>query len=107
MPATTVSEAQSGSVLKLKRGDELIVSLAENPTTGFRWAVEANAAPCLSAASSEFQPSGASAAGAGGHRVFRFLAASPGKSQLRLVLRQEWQPNAPASRFDLSIHVAD
>ena len=43
MPTTTVSEAQSGGAVELKRGDELIVSLTENPTTGFRWAVVADA----------------------------------------------------------------
>ena len=107
MPTTTVSEAQSGGAVELKRGDELIVSLTENPTTGFRWAVVADARPCLSAASSDVQSSGVSAAGAGGRRVFRFHVTGPGKCQLRLVSRQEWQPDAPAVRFSLDIQVAE
>jgi len=78
---------------ELRVGDELILRLPENPTTGFRWQVNPSADPALRRVDDRFEPgSGSPLPGAGGTRVFTFAASSPGTVQLSLAHRQEWEP---------------
>jgi len=36
----TLTRADSGTIIEVRTGDTIIVRLDENPTTGYRWAVE-------------------------------------------------------------------
>ena len=79
---------------ELRVGDELILRLPENPTTGFRWQVQPSADPALRRIDDRFEPgSGSPLPGASGTRVLKFAASSPGTVQLSLAHRQAWEPS--------------
>ena len=40
-----VTSSNNGKSLDVRVGDEILVSLAENPTTGYRWAARAGGRP--------------------------------------------------------------
>jgi predicted secreted protein len=43
--------------------------------------------------------------GGGGQRTFRFRAVAAGQAGLRLVLRQEWQPDSATEQFEIQTDV--
>jgi len=94
-----LTQAHSGQTVQAKPGDMVIIRLAENPTTGYRWEIAAG--PVLSG--DEFAVAGG-APGAGGERVLRFSVAGPGRTQVSAVLRRQWESGAtPQARFDVMI----
>jgi inhibitor of cysteine peptidase len=96
MSTVRLTETDSGRLVVLHRGDELIVELAENPTTGYTWALETQGAPALRSVSSDFKSSTDRLAGAGGVCRFCFEAAAPGTAELRLKLWRDWEGDASA-----------
>src|SRR5262245_16002427 len=71
----------SDRTVELARGDELVVSLEANPTTGFRWELtDAAASVLVGAGEPSFEPRGAAGLiGAGGIQTWRFRAERAGQ----------------------------
>jgi inhibitor of cysteine peptidase len=101
-----VREGQNAGAVNLARGDVLIVELAENPTTGFRWQVAAVDSGALRLRSDEFAPDPGAAPGSGGLRVLRWEAVNPGDIEVRLELRRAWETDAPRSAFTIRARIA-
>ena len=76
----------SGQSLPLKVGDTFTVSLEENPTTGFQWAVNSTGGGLVQLQSSEYIPVTGARIGQGGQKVLTFKAQRPGSGQLQLKL---------------------
>jgi predicted secreted protein len=96
----------AGTTYTVHRGDEVIVSLVENQTTGYRWQVESGA-PVLQMTADRYD-AGGNAPGAAGTRILRFTAATPGDTELRLTSRRPWERDGvPADEFAVTIHVVD
>lgn len=101
-------EEQSACPVVLKTGQNLILTLPSNPTTGYRWAIQDSAGGVLRALSPEVyrNPDNSSLIGAGGHSTWRFQAFAAGTGRLRLTYQQPWEPEAePAQSFDCPITV--
>jgi len=92
--------SDSGRRVELARGDELVVSLETNPTTGFRWEMADAGAPVLVAAGGpSFEPRGAArVVGAGGTDTWRFRAERAGQGVLRFVYRRPFEPDVAPAR---------
>jgi inhibitor of cysteine peptidase len=105
MTEVTISASQSGSSVQVRVGDEIVVSLDENPTTGYRWAIDSSGEPTLAPIGSSYEPSAGGGMGGGGQRTFRFRAVAAGQAGLRLVLRQEWQPDTATEQFEIQTDV--
>jgi inhibitor of cysteine peptidase len=106
MATIEVDDSGIGRTHELRVGDELVLRLPENPTTGFRWQVEPSGESALLSLEDRFQPGGTSPVpGAGGHHIFRFAASRPGTVHLALAHRQAWEPGGDdASQLTLIIH---
>jgi len=83
----------TGSVTEtVKMGEEFAISLASNPTTGYRWELVAPSTD-LETSSNEkygdFETSG-TGIGAGGKQVFRFNPRKVGLANLRFVHKRPW-----------------
>lgn len=94
--------------LTLNRGQQLILSLPSNPTTGFRWEVRDDAAKVLQSLGPEVysNPEDAGLVGAGGISTWRFTAREPGEGRLLLTYQQPWEPNVPpAETFECELRV--
>lgn len=94
-----------GTRVELQCGAEFTLALPENPTTGYRWTVaECGAVLALAASSFDAPPPGP--AGAGGLRRLRLTAVQPGRTRLRLLLKQPWLDDASADRsFKIDVTV--
>jgi inhibitor of cysteine peptidase len=92
---TTVRAIGTTARVEARPGDEVIVRLPENPTTGYSW----EHADGQEMAASEFD-AGGGGAGAGGERVVRLtVRQSPGSATFRLV--RSWVPGEPERVFTL------
>jgi inhibitor of cysteine peptidase len=108
-PAHNVTlEDQSDCPQQLHVGQQLIVSLPSNPTTGYRWSIQDSAGGVLRSLGPEVYTSSDNGQllGSGGQSTWRFQVFAPGSGRLRLTSQQPWEPEAePAQVFDCSITV--
>lgn len=108
-PAHNVTlEDQSDCPRQLHVGQQLIVSLPSNPTTGYRWAIQDSAGGVLRSLGPEVYTSSDNGQllGSGGQSTWRFQVFAAGSGRLRLTSQQPWEPEAePAQVFDCPITV--
>jgi inhibitor of cysteine peptidase len=105
----TVTTADNGHSVVLKRGDALTVRLTSNPSTGYSWDV-AVLPKTLRASGSEQQapkqPAGPPIAGQSGTQAMHFQAIARGTGALRLAYRRPWEKaSKPAGTFRLLVTV--
>ena len=99
-----INESKNNSAVEISAGDSLRVQLPENPTTGYRWHLQANGAPMLRLVQDSFETAG-NAPGSGGSRYWKFDADHPGSAELRMELRRSWQPQ-PVNSFAVTVTVS-
>lgn len=95
--------AANGRAVTLVLGQRLRLRLAENPTTGYQWAVLSSDDLVLE--SNRFTPVG-TAVGGGGTRELRWQASCIGSNQITLAQRRTWEPiEKSLARFTLTVVV--
>lgn len=95
----------NGRRLTLPVEQTIRITLAENPTTGYRWQIIDNGAPVLRLTRDSFQRGSSSGVGAGGNRVLEFLADAAGTASLRLGYARASDPTSQKNEFALIIQV--
>jgi inhibitor of cysteine peptidase len=101
-------EKQSECPVQLRSGQNLILTLPSNPTTGYRWAIQDSAGGVLQALGPEVysNPEDAGIVGSAGISTWRFQAFAAGNGRLRLTSQQPWAPEVlPVDTFDCTISV--
>ncbi|KNH25659.1 peptidase inhibitor I42 [Pseudomonas syringae] len=101
-------EKQSECPMQLNNGQNLILTLPSNPTTGYRWTIQDSAGGVLRGLSPEVysNPEDAGVVGSAGLSTWRFQAFATGTGRLRLTYSQPWAPEVPAVKtFDCAIAV--
>ena len=84
-------EAGFAAPQELGLGDEFVLRLPENPTTGFRWQVSWTGDAALEIVDDQFEPGSAgSLPGAAGRRILRYVARKTGTLQLVAVHQRSW-----------------
>jgi inhibitor of cysteine peptidase len=104
MQELELTENDQGRTCNIIKGDYVTIRLAEIPTTGYRWAVKEFNDQILVFEESNYLISRESQIGGGGLKIFRFLAISPGQSNLILKLEREWENDA-IKVFDITVNV--
>src|SRR5262245_8197601 len=100
MGVAEIEVTASGSSVRVRVGDEILLRVPEIPTTGYAWTVSA-VDPALHLVESTYRgESGEPTPGAGGQRVIRLRAASPGEADARFTLKRPWESDA-AQTFSL------
>jgi inhibitor of cysteine peptidase len=96
----TVSADQSGTSVALASGQDLVVRLPSNPTTGYRWIyVEPKDAVLRVDGPSSYEAQSAGgAASAGGTEIWKLAPLKPGQQQLRFEYRRPWEQDVAPSR---------
>lgn len=106
MSTVTLTQADKGKSVTVHTGDQIVITLQENPTTGYRWAIDQTDATVLTAQNPSFSPTPGGAIGAGGTRTFTFTAKTPGTVHLQFKLLRAWQGDSSIiDRFDVTIQV--
>lgn len=104
-----VGAEDQGGAVRASVGDEIVVRLRENRTTGYRWVLEALDDEVVSAGGDGYEPDDRHVGnvGGGGWRAFRFEAARPGRTVLRLARRRPWEGTRPGeNRFEVTVDVS-
>lgn len=97
-----LNETQDRSIARARVGDTIVLSLTENPTTGYRWKISATAP--LAAVADDFRAADA-ASGSGGRRIARFTTSVSGSARLEAELCRSWQPDTVLQRFAATIEI--
>ena len=92
-----LTEQNDNATVTARVGETIEVSLAENPSTGYRWELAAVDSSVASAEGSRFSPAGGGI-GAGGTRHMTFRVRAAGTGRIELVLRRSWEPAGAAQR---------
>jgi len=100
----TVDQAQSGRTLDLPVGQVLELRLAENPTTGYRWAFVTDGTPTCAVLGDRFEGANGPP-GQGGEHSWTIKGVKPGACDIAMQYRRSFQPDAPAGSFALHIRV--
>jgi inhibitor of cysteine peptidase len=91
MSTVTLTATDDGRTVDLGAGDSVVLRLAENPTTGYQWALEPGSDDVLALQGSDYIGPTSPNPGAGGQRVFTFKAARGGSATVHLRLRRAWE----------------
>ncbi len=99
-----ITQDDEGKDFELQQGDTLDLTLAGNPTTGFRWWLESGGEPACESVSESFD-AGAGTVGSSGVYRWVFRAAGPGQGRIKLVYGRRRQDSPPARAFEVSVNV--
>jgi predicted secreted protein len=106
-PRVQLDQAADGSSVQLTRGQELVVELPSNRTTGYDWYLSGALPSQLTTASDTYETtSEPGVVGAGGTHVFTYTVAAAGSGTLKLVYVRPWETGVrPAKTFAVTITV--
>jgi inhibitor of cysteine peptidase len=100
-----MTESDSGKTVGADVGDTLELSLDENPTTGYRWAVESLDTRVIAAQEGKYSSS-SGGVGGGGSMKWSLKAIASGKTEFRLKLWRQWEGEASVQkRFNVTLIV--
>lgn len=103
-----ITQAENGKSLAVGGGDAIAITLPENPTTGFEWAIDQTDSKIIELRDAVFSLLSEPGIGSGGVRTFRFQAKIPGTVQLRLKKWRSWQGDSSIEeRFEVTILVRE
>ncbi len=104
-----VTAEQNGKTITLRPGQEVIILLEANPTTGYAWEVaQVDEGILQQIGETGYTPEATSpgVVGAGGTAAFRFQAVAQGTTTLQLAYRRPWETDKPpATTFTLTVRV--
>jgi inhibitor of cysteine peptidase len=100
-------KSDDGRTIHLRVGDGVKVSLAENPTTGYKWEFLAKPEPiCVVVSDAYVADTSGGRVGSGGVHNWDFRAVAKGTATVSLGYRRPWEKDvAPAQTFTLTIVV--
>lgn len=108
MSHITITEADEGKTFVLSQGNSIVITLSENPGTGYQWAIESLDLRMVELQSSTFSLPSNAGVGGGGERVLTFKTKATGMTQLQL---KEWRPwegdRSIVQRFKVTLQIQD
>jgi inhibitor of cysteine peptidase len=106
MSTIQLTQVDKGKSITVHPGDEIVITLPENPTTGYRWAIDQTNESILAPQAPTFTPTPRASIGAGGARTFLFRAKQSGTVHLQLKLFRAWLGDSSIiDRFNATIQV--
>ena len=96
----TLEESDAGRIVEVIRGQEFIIRLASNRTTGYSWALVSPGAGIVSRPNepSYIPESPAGMTGTGGVETWSFKAIQIGEEELKFEYRRPFEPDTPAAK---------
>ncbi len=102
---TRLVETDNNRTIDLPVGETLQITLPENATTGFRWAIESSDSDIVEALGSEPHYAG-KAIGSGGEVAFTFRTKKAGSGEIVLKQWRQWEGDSSiVSRFRVRVNV--
>ncbi len=105
-PSLVFGEEAAGQQVALTVGQELVLRLEGNPSTGYDWELaELDTSVVVQQGEPRFSP-GSNLPGASGIETWRFRAVGRGRTDLRLVYRRSWETEPPLRELPLHLSVS-
>lgn len=102
----TLTAADNGATVQMAVGEELVVQLESNPSTGYGWQVTGGDAAVLAQQGDAVYTAGGTAPGSPGTEAFRFRGVAAGSTTLALGYSRPFEPdNPPAATFAVQVTV--
>jgi len=104
-----IDNAANGSIVQMQAGEELVISLDSNPTTGYSWQLTEPLSGIMAQQGEvAFTQQGEEGlVGAGGVEVFRFTAEQAGTAIIQLGYLRVWEEGvAPIDTFSVTVEVS-
>jgi len=103
MTVIHLTQFDNGRTIEIRQGDEVILELPENRTTGYCWKIDRHDGFILKQEehkidTNEDQPDPERLIGHGGFVEFRFLFINPIQGRLELKYWQEWEGESSATK---------
>lgn len=101
-----VDAAMNGTTLEVDKGQEVVLKLDANPTTGYDWElIEVDPAILKQVGDVDYKAD-SMLIGSGGVNTYTFEAVASGSTRLKLVYRRSWEIDAPPLQtFELVVTV--
>jgi predicted secreted protein/uncharacterized lipoprotein NlpE involved in copper resistance len=102
-----VSLGRPAAAVVLRPGEDMLVRLPANRTTGFQWALADSARDVVAAQGTLYVQDAITglAVGVGGNEYWRLAAARRGERTLRFVYQRPWEQQAPVRAAELRVTV--
>jgi inhibitor of cysteine peptidase len=98
-----MDEHSNGKTVKVHKLDTIELSLAENPTTGYRWDLRSSGEPVCRLKDTSFD-SPAERIGQGGRRRWLFQVVASGQATIELAYQRSFErEKRPAKTFQVTI----
>ena len=106
MSQIRLTSSDAGKKVEMAVGDVLVISLPENPTTGFRWAFDFLDKELFLVQNDEYTVASSSGVGGGGQRIFSLASQKSGESQIQLKRWREWEGDSSVrERFGFHVRI--
>ena len=110
LKSLTLDESSNGKTVNITKGQNVVVKLQSNPTTGFEWSVTSTDRT-FGYPAEKFLKNG-DAVGSGGIQRFTWKTSGPldmtGAHKVKLEYRRSFEKDKPAAKtFELTINVVD
>jgi inhibitor of cysteine peptidase len=103
MATIELVQADDGGSRPAATGDEVVLSLEETATSGYRWAVDSIDRSLLELVDDTYDPPDPGRLGGSGVHHFRFRVIAGGTSAIRLVLARSWDRASAVEAFEVTI----
>jgi inhibitor of cysteine peptidase len=101
-----LTAADAGRTLSVHPGDEIVVTLDSNATTGFAWQMLTKpASEILDLVKSEYVAPDTELVGAGGEEVWRFVATGQGSTHVAMTYARSFSGETAGEPFDFTVVV--
>ena len=102
-----LSAADAGRQVAIRAGEQLVISLEGNPTTGYTWeAQDLDPAMFRQIGEVKFRSTNPNLVGSGGIQTLTLAALKPGTATLTLVYHRPWEKGvAPIQTFSLTVTI--
>ena len=104
--APVLTSADKGKTINLRVGAEATLRLPENPSTGYRWTIDAADWNVAEIREEAYEPS-SEAVGGGGEAQWLMKAKAPGATTIKLKRWRQWEgEGSVVERFELTLRVS-
>lgn len=101
-----LTEADSGGTIDASVGDEITISLAGNPTTGYTWnTLQPRNADVVSLKDRDYEAD-SDAVGSGGTEELTYEAVAAGEATIELGYFRPWAPGEVDQTFTVTVRVS-
>lgn len=101
-----LSSEDAGTTIEVTVGDEVMIELEANPSTGFSWTHEAGDVAILAPMGEPDYQSDSDLPGSAGMMTWHFEARAAGSTKVELAYRRPWETDVEPERwFTVSVEV--